>query len=100
METKKNLAYLRAKKKVETLKGFYNHLIAYVLINIVIILINANVFNNKPIDFTQWTNYLTAFFWGFGLLYHAIHVFFLINFKNNFLKRWEEKKMKEFLEND
>ena len=100
METKKSLAYLRARKKVETLKGFYKHLLVYVLINILIILINANVFNNKPIDFLNWTNYLTAFFWGIGLLCHAIHVFFLMNFKYNFLKCWEEKKIREILEND
>lgn len=100
METKKSIAYLRAQKKVETLKGFYSHLVVFILVNIGIILVSANVFNNKPINFAHWGNYVTAFFWGIGLVSHAIYVFFVMNIENNFLKRWEEKKIKEFLEED
>lgn len=100
METKKSIAYLRAQKKVETLKGFYSHLVVFILVNIGIILVSANVFNNKPINFAYWGNYVTAFFWGIGLVSHAIYVFFVMNIENNFLKRWEEKKIKEFLEED
>jgi len=100
METKKSLTYLRAKKKVETLKGFYSHLAVYIIVNVVIILVSANVFNNKEIDFTDWSNYATALFWGFGIVSHAIYVFFVLNVQNNFLKRWEEKKIKQFLEED
>ena len=87
METKRSLAYLRAKKKVETLKGFYSHLIVYILVNTAIILVSANVFNNKPIDFTGWENYITLFFWGFGIVSHALYVFYAMNMKNNFFKR-------------
>ncbi|WP_026450148.1 2TM domain-containing protein [Aequorivita capsosiphonis] len=100
MESEKSLGYLRAKKKVETLKGFYSHLVVYVLVNTALILVSANVFNDKPIDFSHWSNYLTAFFWGIGLVSHAIYVFFVMNVENNFLKRWEEKKIREILEED
>ena len=100
METKRSLSYLRARKKVETLKGFYGHLVVYVLVNSVIILLLANVFSSKEVDFADLGNYATAFFWGFGLVSHALYVFFVLNVKNNFLKRWEEKKIKEFLEED
>lgn len=100
METKKSIAYLRAKKKVETLKSFYSHLVVYVLVNIGIILVSANVFNDEKIDFSQWSNYLTAIFWGIGLVSHALYVFYVVNVDNNFLKRWEEKKIKQFLEED
>lgn len=100
METKKSLTYLRAKKKVEMLKGFYSHLAVYIIVNLVIILISANVFNGKEINFANWGNYVTAFFWGFGIVSHAIYVFFVMNVQNNFLKRWEEKKIKQFLEED
>ncbi len=100
METKKSLIYLRAKKKVETLKGFYSHLTVFIIVNIAIILVSANVFNNQKIDFADWRIYTTAFFWGFGLVSHVLYVFFVMNVNNNFLKRWEEKKMKEFLEED
>ena len=40
METKKSLTYLRAKKKVEMLKGFYSHLAVYIIVNVVIILVS------------------------------------------------------------
>lgn len=100
MEAMKSLAYLRAQKKVETLKGFYSHLVVFIIVNIGIIFVSANVFNDKVIDFANWKNYFTLFFWGFGLVSHAIYVFFVINIENNFLKRWEEKKIKEFLKED
>lgn len=56
METEKSLAYLRAKKKVEILKDFYNHLIVFILVNTGIILVSANVFNDKPTDFADCSN--------------------------------------------
>lgn len=100
MEIRKSLNYLRAEKKVETLKGFYGHLTAYIIVNIGIILVSANVFGKGEIDFSGWGTYATALFWGIGLISHAIYVFFEIHVKNNFLKRWEEKKIKQFLEED
>ncbi|MCG2430190.1 2TM domain-containing protein [Aequorivita xiaoshiensis] len=98
MEDKKRLSYLRAKKKVETLKAFYGHLLIYVIVNLIVVLISANVFNSKPLDFKHWSNYAIASFWGIGLFSHAIYVFFEFKFNNVFLKRWEEKKIKQFLE--
>lgn len=100
METEKSLAYLKAQKKVEILKGFYSHLVVYIIINTALILVSANVFNDKPVNFASWGNYVTAFFWGIGLLSHAIYVFFVIKVENNFLKRWEEKKINEILEDE
>lgn len=100
MEPNKKLAYLRAKKKVETLKGFYSHLAAYIIVNTVLILISAGVFSSGKADFSDWGNYATAFFWGIGLVCHAIYVFFVFNVKSNVLKSWEEKKIQQFLEED
>jgi uncharacterized membrane protein YbjE (DUF340 family) len=100
METQKSLAYLRAKKKVETLKDFYSHLVVFILINIGIILVSANVFNAQEIDFKQWSNYVTLFFWGIGLIFHALYVLYVMKFKNTFLNKWEEKKIKQFLEEE
>ncbi len=100
METKRSLAYLRAKKKVETLKGFYSHLIAYIIFNTVIILFATGVISSERLNFSYWLGYTTSFFWGIGLVSHAIYVLFIFKFKNNFLKRWEEKKIKQFLDED
>lgn len=100
METKRSLAYLRAKKKVETLKGFYSHLAVYVIVNVGIILLSANVFNSQKIDFDDLGIYATAFLWGFGIVAHAIYVFYVMNMENNIFRRWEERKIKEFLDKE
>lgn len=100
METKKSRAYLKAKKKVEMLKQFYAHLAVFIVVNFLIILISANVFGAGKVDFTNWSIYITLFFWGIGLGSHALYVFFELYVKNSFLKKWEQKKIKEFLEED
>lgn len=88
--------YEDAQKRVKRLKGFYTHLIMYVLVNILIVFININ--NLKPgKSYFQFENFFTAFFWGIGLLAHAVSIFghHLI-----FGKEWEERKIKEFMEKD
>ena len=94
MDFNKEEAYLRAKKKVDSIKGFYWHLAVFVVVNIIIILLNA--YYNKN-GFWSFGTFSTAFFWGIGLLFHFLGVFgadFL------FGKNWEEKKIKEFMDKD
>lgn len=100
MENKDTAAYRRAKKKMEILKGFYNHLWVYIAVNTVLILVNAEVFNSEPNDFSDLGNYFTAFIWGIGMLCHGLYTFYALNFNTGFFKRWEEKKIKEYLEKD
>lgn len=100
MEKKKSPEYLRAKRKVEVLKAFYQHLIVYITINSVMILFMANVFSREAVNFSNIGIYTIAFFWGIGLVSHAIYVFFEIHFKINFLRRWEERKIQQFMDDD
>lgn len=100
METKKSLIYLRAKKKVEMLKHFYSHILVYILFNSTLILFFANVFSEQQTNFYNWGIYTTAFFWGIGLISHAIYVFFQLHIKNNFIRDWEDRKIKQLLEED
>jgi hypothetical protein len=90
----KEEAYLRAKKKVDSIKGFYWHLAVFVVVNIAIILLNANY---SKYGFWSFGTFSTAFFWGIGLLFHFLGVF-----GKDFLfgKNWEEKKIKEFMDKD
>lgn len=96
----KSEAYLKAKRKVEILKDFYNHLVVYIIINSVIILVLSNTFGNGKPDFLKWENYVTTFFWGIGLVSHAVYVLFTLYGRNRFLKRWEEKKIKQFMDEE
>lgn len=83
--------YYQAKKRVEEIKGFYGNLTAYVLVNIFLIVINL----------LYSPEYLWFFWpllgWGIGVVFHAISVFQISPF---FGKEWEERKMKQFLEEE
>jgi hypothetical protein len=86
-------AYLRAKKRVKEITGFYWHLGAYVIVNL--FLIGLIGFNSG--DFWNFGTFSTPFFWGIGLAFHFLGVFG----KNFFFgKQWEERKIKEYMEKD
>ncbi|MBL7472608.1 2TM domain-containing protein [Robertkochia sediminum] len=85
-----NRKYLRAKERVENLKGFYWNLASYVVV----------------IPFLAWLNYQTTSFpwvlfpmlgWGFGLAAHGMEAF---GYNPIWGKRWEEKKIREIMEQE
>lgn len=80
-----------AKKQVKRMKGFYIHAIVYICVNLMIIVSNSLVAKN---GFADADGYMTALFWGFGLLAHGLAVF-----APNFImgRNWEERKIQEIL---
>lgn len=92
----KEEAYIRAKKKLDKIIGFYWHLTIYIIINLfLIILIGANRDDGE--SFWSFGTFATALFWGIGLGFHFLGVFgpdFL------FGKNWEERKIKEIMEKE
>jgi hypothetical protein len=87
--------YIKAKKRVKEISGFYWHLFFYLLVNIALLVLGNNIFQEG--EFLKWENYSTAIFWGIGLFFHWFGVFG----KNiMFSKRWEERKIKEFMDKD
>lgn len=98
MDTKKDsLVYIRAKKRVEDEKGFYGHLTAYIIVNLFIISINFINSDTTLHDFLSWNIFVVPFFWGIGLFFHWIKTFE----KNPFFsKDWEERKIKEIMNNE
>ncbi|GAB5399808.1 MAG: 2TM domain-containing protein [Aureisphaera sp.] len=91
--------YERAKKRMEEIKGFYTHLVVYVVINIGLILVNIGLFTKgwMGIEFPGFAIFSTPFFWGIGLVAHGLYVF---QHKFTFFKQWEERKMKEYMEQE
>ena len=83
--------YLRAKKRVDNLKGFYSNLISYCLVIPFLIFINLMT---SP-DY-HWFCF-PMFGWGIGICFHAFGVF---NHKLGLGKDWEERKIREFMDND
>lgn len=93
--------YRRAEKRVKDMKGFYWHLFWYLAVNIFLSFGGAirGLFTEGTFDlsYVHFSTFSVWFFWGIGLAGHWLHVFG----KNVlFSKNWEEKKIKEFMEND
>lgn len=101
METERINKNIRAKKKVEALKGFYMHLMIYLLINslLLIIKIIGNSYYGDYFMGPLWhfSTFATWLFWGIGLSFHAIKVF-----KGNpfFNKDWENRQIQKYMEID
>jgi hypothetical protein len=93
MENKyqEEVRYYEAKKRVEEIKGFYGHLIAYVFVNMGLLVINLLT---SP-------NYLWFFWpllgWGIGVFFHGMRVFNYMPFLG---KDWEERKIQEFMDEE
>lgn len=93
--------YRRAQKRVKEIKGFYWHLFWYLVVNIFLTFggtikhfINDGTFDSHDFNFGSFSIW---FFWGIGLVGHWLHVFGINIF---FSKKWEEKKIREFMEKD
>lgn len=86
---KEDERYKYAKKKVEELRGFYVHVLIYIVVNIGLFLMNLI---QTP---GAWWFYWATIGWGIGLAAHAVSVF---THYGVFGKDWEEKKIKEEME--
>ncbi|MCK9307990.1 MAG: 2TM domain-containing protein [Methanoculleus sp.] len=83
--------YARAKEHVEALQGFYIHLAAYIIVNV--LLFAADILTDPG---TLWFFWVTIF-WGVGLIFHALGVFV----GGRVLGRdWEERKIREIMERE
>jgi two-component sensor histidine kinase len=78
-----NMAYMKAKERVEKLKGFYGNLISYCCV------IPFLIFINLQSGGFQWF-WFPMLGWGMGLTFHALETF-------GYGKTWEEKKIQEIL---
>lgn len=81
--------YNKAQKRVKKIKGFYTHLTVYCVIISILIFINLKY---EPSFHWFWFSLCG---WGTGLFFHWLSVFGL-----NLLglgSNWEEKKIKEFM---
>lgn len=92
--TPEEVKYHEALKKVRKIKGFYTHLVVYIIINAMIII--AKVQKVDPGESIWHALYVPAF-WGLGLLSHGLSVFLpgMILGQN-----WEERKIQELMDKE
>lgn len=83
--------YYQAQKRVKEIRGFYEHLIVFILVTIILIVIN--LMTSPEYLWFLWC----IMGWGIGVVFHGLKVFGISTFFN---KEWEERKIKEFLEKD
>jgi hypothetical protein len=98
METKDRTdKYIKAKKQVENIKGFYKHAAFYIVINL--FFIGRRIYKDIEYGdsvfeaFTEISNYRLFFWWTLILIFHGISTFQLVNLL--FGKNWEQRKIKE-----
>ncbi len=104
----------KAEKRLERVKNFYRHFIVYIAINIVLFGAFITLYNQmgwQDVDdqnFQYWygINLIsTPLIWGVGLLIHGLVVFNAFKFslkrlKPEFLKKWEERQIQKYLDNE
>lgn len=88
-------AYERARCRVKKVRGFFSHLISYIIVNAFLIGIIA--INKDNHEFWSFGTFSTAFFWGIGLFFHAFGVF---GRDYLFSKTWEDRKIREYMKED
>jgi len=101
MKNEERLKLRRAKKKVEKLKGFYIHLMVYLIINTMITVIKvvgATYYGETFMGpFWHFSTFASWLFWGIGLGFHAIKVFSL----NPILgKDWEQRQLQKYIDGE
>lgn len=91
-----NLKYIRAKAKVDREKGFYTHLIIYVIVNIFITCIKMW---NDVDSWASFANELTTIdvlsswvIWGIFVVLH------FLSFKYG--QAWEERKIEQYMKEE
>lgn len=83
--------YYKAKKKVEEIRKFYEHLAVYLLCNPIVIAVNLLT---SPDYLYFW---YSLFGWGIAIVLHGLKAF---GFSPLFNKDWEQRKVKEFMEKE
>lgn len=85
-------AYLRAKKKVDEIRGFYIHLLVYLIINIFLI---VTITRHSDQSLFSFGTFSTPVFWGIGLFFHFLGVF---GKDLLFGKAWEQRQIDKYME--
>jgi len=93
--------YLKAKSRVDRLRGFYVHVLVYIVVNLGISCLKLlrNIRNGESFfeALVDSNGYLLWLLWGIGLALHAFSVFGIPMILG---KNWEEDKIEEFMKKD
>jgi len=101
MENLSEKKMLRAKLRVEEIKKFYKHVVTYILVNLFLAFVwnfSFKIFGDFKVsnqfDGDGFTHIPIWLVWGIFLVFHGLKTF---GYLNLFGKDWEERKIKEFM---
>jgi hypothetical protein len=83
--------YARARRRVEEIRGLYEHLVLYIAVNLLLFGINM-LFSPDSLWF-----YWVTFFWGIAVVLHGFGVYVEGRI---FGSAWEKKKIREIMEHE
>jgi 2TM domain-containing protein len=86
------LRYERAYARVQAIKGFYVHAVAFVVVNVALLALNA-------LAGGMWWFYWPLIGWGIGLGLHAFGVF-RFGGTGPWGREWEERKIREMVDEE
>jgi len=84
-----DVKYQKAVKRVAALRGFYVHLVVYVVVNLILFLVNISASPNVLWFFWPLLG------WGIAIVLHGLSV---LGGGRLFGAEWEEKKVREIME--
>lgn len=79
-----------ARERVQQLKGFYTHLVTFVVVNVILFIIDA-IYSH------DWWFYWVTFIWGIVLVVKAFKVF---GTQKVLDKKWEDKQVNRMMDDD
>ena len=98
--------YRIAKKRIENIKHFYAHVVLFFIATIVLLVFKGRVTNflvSKGIrdeGFLHWVDVnfvLLPVIWAIVLIFIGI---ILLRFKPGFIKKWENRKIRQFMDEE
>lgn len=98
-----NIGLEKAEKRVKELKGFYRHITVFVVVNGFLYLMKSGMLTpfmpeGFPTEhyYYDWIN-ANLLAWAFILAVHAVYTY---RNKFTFFKKWEERQIQKYLEED
>ena len=99
----KNIAKQAAEKRVKELKGYYRHIVVFIVVNGLLYLLQTGILTSllpdafpKESYYYEWitTNILI---WALILV---VHTLILFRHKVTFFKKWEERQIQKYMDED
>lgn len=101
MKTEKS-TYEKAHDEVKKMKDWYEHLYVYLTACVIFTLFILGLFDNGYISkyIPDLSLLVMVLGWGIGLFIHWLYAFKKIYRIQQGIKRWEDRKIKEFMNNE